>query len=105
VQKFAELLEKMDAVTEGTGTLLDHSQVFFSSEIEDGDAHRHHNLPVILAGGCHGAYTTGRHVAYAPATKDGEPMANLFIKMIQSAGATDVTTFGDDGTGPIDGLT
>jgi len=104
VQKFAELLEKMDAVTEGTGTLLDHSQLFFSSEIEDGDAHRHHNLPVILAGGCHGAYTTGRHVAYTPATKDGEPMANLFIKMIQAGGAPDVTTFGDDGTGPLDGL-
>ncbi len=42
VEQLAYLLQKMDEVTEGTGTLLQHSQVFFSSEIEDGDALSHH---------------------------------------------------------------
>jgi hypothetical protein len=101
VQQFATLLERMDATIEGSGTLLQHSQVLFSAEIEDGDAHRHRNLPVVVAGGCHGAYTTGRHIVYEPnAQTDGPPIANLFITMMQSMGLTD-TTFGDTGTGPL----
>jgi hypothetical protein len=101
VQQLATLLERMDAVVEGTGTLLQHSQVFFSSEIEDGDAHRHRNLPVILAGGCHGAHTTGRHIVYESNTQvDGPPIANLFISMMHAMGLTD-TTFGETGTGPL----
>jgi hypothetical protein len=101
VEKFASLLEKMDAVEEGTGTLLDHSQVFFSSEIEDGDAHRHRNLPVLIGGGCHGRITTGRHVDLEPnKSVDGPPIANLFIAMMKNMGL-DATTFGDNGTGPL----
>jgi hypothetical protein len=51
VTQLAYLLEKMDAIVEPNGmTMLDNSSVFFSSEIEDGDAHRHTNLPVIVAG-------------------------------------------------------
>ena len=89
ITKFAELLEKMDAVVEGTGTLLQHSQVFFSSEIEDGDAHRHRNLPVLLAGTCHDAYTSGRHIQYhADTSTAGPPLANLFLSMMAAMGAT-----------------
>jgi hypothetical protein len=95
VQKFAELLEKMDALQEGTGTLLEHSQVFFSSEIEDGDAHRHRNMPVILGGGCHDAHTTGRHVQYEPDTSaEGPPIANLFLSMMAAMGV-DQASFGN----------
>ncbi len=39
VAQLAYLLERMDAVNEGDGSLLDHSAVLFSSEIEDGDTH------------------------------------------------------------------
>ena len=41
VQQFAYLLGKMASVKEGAATMLDNSLVFFSSEIEDGNAHRH----------------------------------------------------------------
>jgi hypothetical protein len=72
--------------------------VFFSSEIEDGNTHAHANLPVILAGRGGDTLTPGRHLVY-----DGEPIANLFVAMLQRLGvATD--TFGDDGSGPLDGL-
>ena len=105
VQMFMSLLTKMEAVTEGTGTLLDHSQVFFSSEIEDGNAHRHRNLPIILAGGCHNAYSTGRHIVYHTGTQtDGPPIANLFISMMAAMGVS-VSEFGETGTGPLDQLT
>ena len=104
VTKFVELCQKMDAVVEGTGTLLDHSQVFFSSEIEDGDAHRHRNLPVLLAGGCHDYYATGQHIEYEPnKSVDGPPIANLFLHMMEAMGVSE-TSFGNS-TGTLPNLT
>jgi hypothetical protein len=99
VEQLSYLLQRMDEVPEGTGTLLQHSQVFFSSEIEDGNAHRHRNLPVILAGSCHGAYSTGRHIEYEPnKSTDGPPIANLFLSMMAAMGV-DRSSFGDNSTG------
>jgi len=99
VEQLAYLLQKMNDVTEGTGTMLQHSQVFFSSEIEDGDAHRHRNLPIILAGSCHGAYSTGRHIDYEPnKSQNGPPIANLFLSMMAAMGVNQ-SSFGDNSTG------
>ncbi len=96
VEQLAYLFGKLDAIQEPDGTVLDNSLVFFSSEIEDGNAHRHTNMPIILGGGGGGAVTPGRHVKYS-----GNPtVANLFISMLGSVGL-DVPTFGDDGTGPL----
>ncbi|MDH3685066.1 MAG: DUF1552 domain-containing protein [Myxococcales bacterium] len=100
IGEFAYLLEQLAAIQEPDGSLLDNSLVFFSSEIEDGNSHRHRNLPVLLAGGGGGTVDSGRHVVY----ENYPPIANLFIAMLN---ALDVpaTTFGDDGTGPLGGLT
>ena len=101
ITMFMYLLEKMNNVTEGTGTLLDHSQVFLSSELEDGHAHHHRNLPILLAGGCHDAYTTGRHIRYFDVPdQNGPPIANLFISMMAAVGAS-ADAFGETGTGPL----
>ena len=100
VEQLAYLLQAMDAVDEGNGTtLLDNTLVFFSSEIEDGNAHRHSNLPVLLAGGGALGVDSGRHVVY----RDNEPIANLFVSMLQLSGVP-AATFGDNGTGPLPGL-
>jgi hypothetical protein len=97
VEQLAYLLGKMKAIDEGGTSLLDNSLVFFSSEIEDGNSHSHNNLPVILAGGGGGAMNTGRHLSFTGDT----PLANLFVNVIQTMGVN-ATTFGDDGTGPLD---
>lgn len=105
VEQLSYLLQRMNEVPEGTGTLLQHSQVFFSCEIEDGDAHRHRNLPIILAGGCHGAYSTGRHIDYEPnKSTNGPPIANLFLSMMAAMGVNQ-SSFGDNSTGPLGQLT
>lgn len=86
VEQFAYLLTKMKSVVEPTGgTLLDNSLVFFSSEIEDGNAHRHTNLPVIVAGKAGGAIRPGRHIVY-PTMPAPVPLANLFLTMLQASG-------------------
>ncbi|RIK94652.1 MAG: transcriptional initiation protein Tat [Proteobacteria bacterium] len=97
IEELAYLLQQLDATAEPTGgTLLDSSIVFFSSEIEDGDRHRHTNLPVLVAGRGGGALAPGRHVRFAANT----PIANLFLAFVRAFGVQDAT-FGADGTSPL----
>ena len=79
-------------------TALDNSVVFCSSEIEDGDAHRHSNLPVVIVGGAGGALAPGGHKRYS-----GAAMADVFIALLNGLGRP-TTTFGDDGTRALPGV-
>jgi hypothetical protein len=99
IEQLAYLLDRMKLVEEPTGTLLDNTLLMFSSEIADGNAHQHFNLPVLLAGNGGGAITTGRHVRLP----EGEEMANLYIALLDFMGV-EVDTFGEDGTHPLEGL-
>jgi hypothetical protein len=96
IEQLAYLLGKLGAVSEGTGTLLDNSIVFFSSEIEDGNSHAHTNLPVLLAGSAGGTLTVGQHFE----VPDNTPIANLFLTILSSLGVPDAS-FGQNSTGPL----
>lgn len=48
---FAYYLEKLRATPDGDGSLLDHVTIMYGSGMSDGNAHSHHNLPILLAGG------------------------------------------------------
>lgn len=98
VERLAYFLQAMKDSPEGEGSLLDNSVVFFGSEIADGNAHAHRNMPILLAGKLGGALNPGRHVQY-----DGEPLASLFLTLMDGLGM-DVATYGDEGTGPLGGL-
>lgn len=50
VEMFARLLARLDATDDGDGTLLEHTLALFSSELSDGNAHAHDDLPALLAG-------------------------------------------------------
>ena len=82
IQSLVYALEKMKAVKEGDGTLLDHSMIVYGSGISDGNRHDHGNLPTILAGRGNGTLKPGRHIRYSAET----PMANLFITMLDQMG-------------------
>jgi hypothetical protein len=60
VERFAELVGKLEAVGEGAGTLLDASLVLLGSELGDGRGHNGADLPLILAGGGAGTLAPGR---------------------------------------------
>jgi hypothetical protein len=98
IEQFAYLLTKLQAVDEGGESLLDHSVVFLSSEIEDGNSHSHYNMPILLAGSASGQFTPGRHVKYA----DDQSIGKLFVSILQALGVPD-TTFGDANE-PLSGL-
>lgn len=94
VEKFAAFLARLDSTADlDGGTLLDNCMVFFSSEIGDGHSHNHHDMPVVLAGGGCGQVDTGKHHRFA----SREPLANLFLGMLDAFGAPQAA-FGVDGT-------
>lgn len=90
VQQFAYILERLKAIPEGDGTLLDHSMIVYGSAISDGNRHNHDDLPIILAGRGGGTIDTGRHVVYPRET----PMCNLFNSMLDRV-LVPVGLFGD----------
>lgn len=98
VGQYARLLQRLQAVPEGAGTLLDASMVLLGSEISDGNEHTHRDLPVLLGGGACAGLSGGRHLVY-----DGAPMADLLLTLLQAAGVAE-TTFGVDGTEALAGL-
>ncbi|MEE2789372.1 MAG: DUF1552 domain-containing protein, partial [Myxococcota bacterium] len=95
----AHIIEAM-SVDDGAGTtLLDHTTVFFGSEIADGNAHGHYDVPVIMAGRNAGL-GTGQYVDLRAPQRNNQPIANLFIRILQDCGGQ-VQTFGDDGDQPL----
>lgn len=98
MEQVAWLLGRLQGIEDRDGgTLLDNTLLFFSSEIADGNSHAHRDLPVLLAGGAGGQLRGGRHLDFA----EKPAIADLFVRFAQLMGV-DVTTFGDDGTGPLD---
>ncbi|MFD0894341.1 DUF1552 domain-containing protein [Luteolibacter ambystomatis] len=98
VEQYASMLDRMSAIKEGDGTLLDHSMVAFGSPIRDGNAHDPKNVPIVVAGKANGGLKTGRHVV-SPA---GTPLCALWMGMLEKAGAR-VDSFGD-ASAPLPGL-
>lgn len=90
VSLFAEYLEKLKAIPEGNGNLLDHSLILYGSGIGNPNVHDHSNLPTIIAGGAAGNVKTGRHIRYGEQT----PLANLHLTMLQKVGVQ-MDSFGD----------
>ncbi len=90
VAQFAGLLDRLLAIEEGDGTLLDHSMLVFASAMSDGNAHSPHDLPVLLAGGGGGSLAPGRLVA-SPADT---PLCRLWLALLQRLGVA-VDRFGD----------
>src|SRR3569623_1755623 len=59
---FAYYLDKMDAVKEAYGSMLDNSILFFGSTLSNPSVHSQRRLPVMLAGGASGNLATGKLV-------------------------------------------
>jgi len=83
VEQFGYMLDKMRAIKEGDGTLLDNSMILFGSCMRDGNRHDPHNLPLVLAGKGGGTLRGGRHVVH----KKGTPLCNLFVSLLDRMGA------------------
>jgi len=98
VEQFAYLIDKLKAIPEGDGTLLDNCMIAYGSALADSNRHTHHDLPLVVAGKGGGTIRSGRHVRYPRET----PLTNLWLSMLERFG-TRAETLGDS-TGLLPGL-
>ncbi len=82
VSLFGYFLERLRAIPEGAGTLLDHSLLLYGSGIGNPNVHDHTNLPILVAGGAAGGMKGGRHLRYDQPT----PLANLHLTLLDKVG-------------------
>ncbi len=100
--KFARLLDLLDAIPEGDGTLLDNTMVVWGSELGTGVTHSFAPTPFVVAGGASGAFKTGRWLDFG-----GEVDHNrLLVSICRTFGLSDIDTFGntDVGSGTLPGF-
>ena len=90
VTRFREFVDKLAAIREGGGTLLDNSIVLFGSNMSNSNAHDHYPLPAVLLGGGSGRIKGGQHISYDQRT----PMTNLILTMLHKAGV-EMDSLGD----------
>jgi hypothetical protein len=102
-RRLAYFLEKLKAIPEADGTLLDNSMILYGCAFGDGNAHDWKSLPILLAGKGGGAIKPGRHIRHQQYNaKDGEgtPLSNLYLSMLDNMGAP--TDKLGDSTGRLD---
>ena len=87
--KVAELCSKMDAITEGDGTLLDHSLVLYASCMHGGN-HAANDLPVALLGSGGGTFKTDQNVLFTAEL----PLRDLHFTIMNSYFELGVDSFG-----------
>ena len=82
-EKLAEFIGGLNATTDGDGTLLDHSVIYFGSGMGNGNTHARNNPPAVIVGGANGRLRGNRHIA----VENEEPTANLLLGLADLANA------------------
>lgn len=97
VAQFAALIEKLKAVKEGDGCLLDSCMIAYGSGLKNGSSHSVDDLPIVLAGRG-GGLNPGRHIRF----RGDPPLCNLWVSLLDRMGVP-VDQLGDS-TGRLEGL-
>jgi Protein of unknown function (DUF1552) len=84
-------LDKLAAVTEGDGTLLDKTMIMYGSAMADSNLHNHIRCPLFLVGGANGLLEGENHIRATP----GTPMANVMLSLLHKLGVERQETFGN----------
>src|SRR4029450_11376331 len=77
VETLAYFLKKLQAISDGDGTLLDHSIVLYGGGGGDANTHNNFNVPVVVVGGRDQQLKGDRHLTYPK----GTPLANLALSL------------------------
>lgn len=88
---FAELLDALDAIPEGDGTLLDHCAILCTSDVSFGQTHSLDEMPLVVAGGADGALHTDVHLRAV----GKENASKLMLTLLRTLGVP-ALRFGED---------
>lgn len=82
VEMLAYFLDRLQAIREADGTLLDRCMIVYGSGLADGNAHTHEDLPILLAGRGGGSLHPGGRLVCPP----GTPLTNLYLSLLDRMG-------------------
>jgi hypothetical protein len=97
LSQMAYLAQKLDAMPEGEGTVLDNSCLMFLSNMWIGRKHDNSRLPLVLAGGLGGTLKTGRTLDYTQASDENRKICSLYLSLMDRMGVK-LDQFGDANT-------
>jgi len=97
LSQLAYLAQKLDAMPEGDGTVLDHSCLMWINNMLIGRKHDNSRLPLVLAGGLGGTLKTGRTLDYIEAGDDNRKLCSLFLSLMDRMDVK-LPSFGDADT-------
>jgi hypothetical protein len=92
--QFAYLASRLDAMSEGEGTVLDNSCLMFVSSMWSGSQHDSSKVPMLLAGGLGGTLQTGRVLDYTRAGNDNRKLCSMYLSIMDRMGVKQ-DRFGD----------
>lgn len=90
-QRIASFIDRLAAVQEGGGTLLDNTLVVWADEFCHGYSHAHHEVPYVLVSGSNRFFEMGRYL-HLPQSVSNNRLWNSLIGAMDADGAG---TFGD----------
>lgn len=79
-EQFQYFVERLAAIQEGDGTLLDNTIVFYGSS--NSTTHNNHNYPLLVAGGKAMGFKHNQYLRFG----EEIPLSNLFVSFLQSMG-------------------
>jgi hypothetical protein len=79
VQNLAYFCEKLQAIPDGDGTVLDHVLIYKGSNMGNSHRHAHEKVPVILVGGIDGTLKGNRHLVFPDNT---QRTSNMLLSLL-----------------------
>lgn len=92
VAMYNALLQALDRVEEGDGTLLDHCAVLGTSEISLGRTHSLNDMPILIGGGCNGRLKVDQHYR----SPGSENATRVLLSLIRAVGVNQAALGLDD---------
>jgi hypothetical protein len=97
LSQLAYLAEKLDAMPEGEGTVLDNCCLLWLSNMWAGWKHDNMKVPVVTAGGLGGTLQAGRSLDYLYAGDEHRKLCSLYLGIMDRMGVK-LEHFGDANT-------
>jgi hypothetical protein len=94
LSQLAYLAQKLDAMPEGQGTVLDNCCLMFMSNMFSGTKHDNSRVPLVTAGGLGGTLQTGRSLDYTNAGNSNRKLCSLYLGIMDKFGVK-LDHFGD----------
>ena len=99
IEQYAVLLNELNAIQEGEGTLLDNCAFMACSEVSEGQTHSLDDMPLLIAGSASGKLQTNLH--YRSYTQDN--INSIMLSVIRAMGIN-IPSYGADDSYATDGL-